>query len=160
MTDQLQRMLSLGDGKRLPIRLDEHTWRAIDWLSDEANQSWLEWCRNIVSAHSDDAKNITATIRSAAMDGLLRATIFNDRAEQLDRTGPIWSCLGMCGDQDFDHALAQADIEGAEDFVGFKLAAGINEFGYVTFYFGNGVKECSNLVISTPFTMQEWSARV
>ena len=160
MTETVQRMLTLSESKRLPIRLDEHTWQAIDWLADESSQSWVEWCRGVVGANSEDLKNITGTIRSAAMDGLLCATIFSQRAEQLAQNGPIWSGLGMCSDQDFDHALSQADIEGAEDFIGFKLAAGINEFGYVTFYIGNGVKECSNLIISTPFTMQEWSSRV
>lgn len=163
MPEHEQRMLRLASGKRMPIRLDEATWRAVDWLAAQSHQSWSDWCARIVES-TPEGENITATVRSAAMQGLLSATIFNERAEMYASAGPIWQSLGMCGDPIFHEVLEEARkedrIEGEEDFVGFKLAAGVSEFGRVAFYIENGIKEGCNLFISTPFTLEEWAAKM
>jgi predicted DNA-binding ribbon-helix-helix protein len=57
------------DGKRTGIKLDSATWVAIEWLADQQDQTWQEWCNKIIHATPED-ENVTASIRAEAMDGI------------------------------------------------------------------------------------------
>lgn len=150
------------DGKRRGIRLDEGTWQAVDWLAKQRGVKWQalanEWVVLATGGKREKGDNLTGIVRTAVMGALLEATILQERADMHQNTGPIWQALGMCDDTELHESLTQAQsIEGTEDFVGFKLAAGINEFGFVTFYIENGIKKGSNLIISTPVKADKWA---
>lgn len=161
MTEERMRTFDF-EGKRRGIRLDEGTWQSIDWLAGQRGVKWTELACEWATLgghgpHGDT--NLTRVIRAAAIQSLLSETIFAERADMHGSSGPIWASLGMCDDRGFQEAMNEAEIEGAEDFVGFKLAAGVNEFGNVTFYIENNVKDCPSLIISTPFSRTEWTER-
>lgn len=153
------------DGRRRGVRLDEGTWQAVDWLAAQRGIKWSELAREWVTlathGQMQQGDNLTGIIRSAAMQCLLSETVFQDRADMVTSAGPIWQSLGMCEDKQFHEALTAAtSIDGSDDFVGFKCSAGVNEFGWVTFYIENAIKECPSLIISTPFTRQEWEDKI
>lgn len=153
------------EGKRRGIRLDEGTWQAIDWLAEQRGVKWAELAREwaTLGKHAIDSdKNMTRIIRSSAVQALLAETIFNERAEMFDTpSGPIWQSLGVCDDEGLDYALAQAkSIEGHQDFGGFTLHAGVSEHGNAAFYIRSSMKDGDNLIISTPFRLEEWAERM
>lgn len=150
------------EGKRRGIRLDAGTWQAVDWLAGQRGVSWSilahEWATLGTNGPETDG-NLTRVIRTSAMQALLSETILSERASMHETAGPIWQSLGMCDDDRFHEIMGEAQhIEGAEDFGAFKLAAGVNEFGKVTFYIEGCIKDCSNLIISTPFGLDQWEA--
>ena len=149
-----QRMLKLSCGKRMPVRLDEPTWLAIDWLAQESGKSWTDWCNAVVDASTENG-NLTATIRCAAMSGVLEATVFASSAAQSKRTGPIWESIAILDDARFYEALRQARVDGADNFLGFRLSAGVSE-GQVCFFVEDKIKGGRNVVIKTPFTDNQW----
>lgn len=164
MANEKMRTFEFG-GKKRGVRLDQATWQAVDWLSEQRGMKWAalahEWA--MLADHSkqitgkEGGDNLTGVIRTYAMHELLKETILNDRAQTLSGAGPIWQSLGMASDDNFQYALDQATrIEGEDDFVGFKLTAGVSEFGKVTFYIENAIKGCPSLIISTPFTPEQW----
>lgn len=149
-------------GRRRGVRLDEATWSAVDWLAEQRGMKWPELAREwaTLGMHGpvkDD--NLTRVIRASAMQALIAQTIFAERAELHAAAGPIWKTVSTCGDRDFREALEQAAIEAHEDFGGFTLHVGISEFGNVTVYVENHVKDGSNAIISTPFPLDEWEAK-
>lgn len=155
------------DGKKRGIRLDGATWQAIDWLAEQRGVKWSalahEWATMAGHAkqvgNDSGGENLTGVIRSHAMQELLNETILNERASMFENVGPIWQSLGMVSDNDIQEVISQAtSIEGSGDLVGFKIAAGVNEFGKVTFYIENGMKGCPSLIISTPFSLEQWEA--
>lgn len=156
-----QRPITLPDGKRSSIRLDEPTWAAIDWLADQAGQKWQAWCNGIITS-LPTGENVTAALRAAAMDGILAETLFPERAAQhADPFAVTWKCLTEQNDRDFDYALEQAAkdgaIEGSADCGGFTIYSGVSEFGNVTFYVRNALKDGANIVINTPYKLEEWA---
>lgn len=155
MIESEQRMLRLSDGKRLPVRLDGATWTAIDWLSNQAGMPWSNWCATVIEG-SPDSSNVTATIRSAAMGGILNATIFADRVALSERVGPIGRCLQACDDREFNDVLNHASVEKTMNFGGYAVAAGISD-GCVCFLIKNNMKNLPNLIINTPFTDNQWA---
>ena len=160
MTETQQRMLTLSNGKRMPVRLDEPTWTAIEYLAECSGQKWQGWCNDTLSELCP-GENITAGLREAAMDGILAATVFPERAVQCSSAVPTWQNLGECDDRDFDYALEQAskhgEIQGHQDFGGFTLYSGLSEWGNVTYYVRNNMREGASVIINTPFKIDEWS---
>lgn len=155
------------NGKKRGIRLDAATWQTIDWLASQRGVKWFALAREwaVMAGHTKqvgtdtNGENLTGVIREAAMQELMNATILSERAEMIESAGPIWQSLGMCNDEILTDAMKSADsIEGLEDFVGFKLTAGVSEFGKVTYYIENNIKDCPNVIISTPFTPEQWEA--
>lgn len=159
--DMEQRPITLPNGKRSSIRLDEPTWKAIDWLADRSGQKWQSWCSDIIATIAE-GENLTATLRAVAMDGILAETLFPERAAQYaDPFAPTWKNLAECNDRDFDYALEQAAkhgaIEGHADCGGFTVYSGVSEHGNVTYYIRNNLKDGSNIIINTPYRVEEWA---
>jgi predicted DNA-binding ribbon-helix-helix protein len=158
-----ERMRALEfEGRRRGINLDQGTWQAIDWLADQKGVKWAELAREWLmigtrGPQKDD--NLTRIIRSSAMAALLNETIFAERAEMYASAGPIQMSMGQCSDQDFEHALEQCQrIEFQnDDFGGFGVTIGNNEFGKATIYIKNQLKFGSNLIISLPISAEEWA---
>lgn len=154
MIDFEQRMLRLSAGKRLPVRLDDATWTAVDWLASESGRTWSEWCSTVVGG-CPDSGNVTATIRNAAMTGILNATILADRVAFSEYAGPTSQSLNICDNAEFHDVLAQTSIKHVTNFGGFGFAAGIHD-GCVCFAIKNNLQDRPNIVISTPFTDNQW----
>jgi predicted DNA-binding ribbon-helix-helix protein len=130
MAEMIQRMLPLGRGLRNAIRLDEATWKAIDFLCETKSQTWQEWCNAVVS-NKPKGDNMTAEIRAAAMDGLLYSTIFQHRGDQLEGMAnhSLMKDCAMLDDEQLSDVLKTATIEGESDFVSFKVKYGQDEAG-------------------------------
>lgn len=148
------------EGKRRGIRLDSATWAAIDWLAAQRDVKWAalahEWL--MLGTHGPESdNNLTRVIRASAMAELLNETVFAERAEMHASAGPLWRCLGMCDDEGLRYALGEAQgVEGHEDFGGFTLHVGASEVGKVAFYVENNLKGCPSVIVSTPFTLEQW----
>jgi predicted DNA-binding ribbon-helix-helix protein len=163
MTEEKMRAFNF-EGKRRGIRLDQGTWQSIDWLATQKGVKWAELAREWATfgTHGpmkDD--NLTRIIRAAAIQSLLAETIFAEWADMhATLSGPLWASLGTCNDESFDYALQQAEsVEGHMDFGGFELHAGVSEFGNVTFYVRNNLRDCSHCIISTPIPYADWARR-
>lgn len=156
-----QRMLKLGDGKRMPIRMEGSAWAAVDWLSGRDFVQWDEWCKKAIDAAGGG--NATSSIRTAIIDGLLFESIQQERA---DANGmPPATGFGMAGicwrQEDFDYAVSQATVlEGRQDLVSVEVIAGIDEFGRVCYYIQNKLKDCPSMTISVPLTPSQWLGRM
>ena len=144
-------MLTIPSGKRMSIKLDEPTWKAIDWLSSQHHQSWQEWCATIVGARSTN-ENITASLREAAMAGMLQETVFADRAEQyaLMDKHPLMRNSGTLDDDQFNGAIRKAKVAGEADFGGFSVLFGFDEHGQDSIWIKNGLREGMHFAFVLP----------
>jgi len=100
--------------------------------------------------------------------------IFETRAERLaymdalDRKvellHPLWNSATPCDDRYFDNAFEQGGFPGSpllmETYGGFESAIGVNEHGTVTHFVRNNLKDHPNLIFTTPFTPEEWAAKM
>lgn len=158
MPEEKMRTFELG-GKRKGVRLDDGTWRALDWLADNRGQKWPELVREWAALADDD--NLTRVVRSAVMDALLAETIFNERAGLFETQPVEMQLAGMFDHEGFEETkvLAQS-IDFTFDDCGYQISSGLNEFGNVTFYLKSAMTDGVDLIISTPFTRDEWSAKL
>lgn len=149
----------LHDGKRIHVHLEPAVWRVIDWQAADMGWPWGQmvsyWLTSAEMAGEADT-NTTRVIRTTALQKLADETIFADRQATYQDADAIWRTLGMVDDSGLRDAVRAAHVTGQEDFVGFQIKAGIGDNGCVTFYIENGIKDCLNLIISTPFSMSEW----
>lgn len=151
-----QRMLKLGDGKRMPIKMELSSWKAVEWLADRDFVQWDEWCRKAIDSGGGNA---TASIRAAVIDGLLQESIQQERAEAFgmpQATG--FAMAGVCWrPEDFDYAVQQATaIEGRQDLGSVEVISGIDDFGRICYYIRNKLEDCPSMTISVPLTPTEW----
>jgi predicted DNA-binding ribbon-helix-helix protein len=150
-------MLPVGDGKRMPLRLDTPTWQAVEWLAEQSSQTWQEWCATTLAAAGPDIANMTAAIRAAAMNALLAETIFADRAEQFSGVQAVGMRMaGQCDDKTFNDDLRQSVIESESECGGFNLRSGIDPNGRVSFWIQNGLRDGPHIIVRTPFAPEEW----
>jgi predicted DNA-binding ribbon-helix-helix protein len=128
--DTVQRMVPLDAGKRAGVRLDQATWQAIDWLADQSGKTWQQWCAKVIAA-TPDSKNATASVRVAAMDGLLCSTVFAGRGESLDamEANLLTRRSSMLNDEQLSAFLETATVHGQSDFVAFTTMFGQDENG-------------------------------
>lgn len=62
------------DGKKRGVRLDAHTWEAIDLLASQSGSKWAALARQWAEIDPEEAKdNLTAVIRAGVMAGILAA---------------------------------------------------------------------------------------
>lgn len=152
MVDVVGRMLPLGDGRRMPVKLDTQTWRAIDWLAQRTAKSWQEWCRAVVDA-ADDGSNLTASIREAAMSALVQHALFpDDRGAQLEvmERHTLMRNSGMLNDKQLDEILNAATVEGWSDFGGFAVGFGVDDAGQDCVWIRNGLREGLHMAFASP----------
>jgi len=150
-----QRMLTGVTGKRSSIKLDQPTWQAIDWLAGQRSQSWQAWCNSILANVAGD-KNQTATLREAAMSGLIGATIFPDPQDRSDQLSVQEAHALMRNSTPLDETmlnstLKQARVQGRSDFGGFEVIFGFDEHGTDSIWIKNGLREGLHFAIQVPF---------
>ncbi len=157
MTETTARMIPLGGSKRQPLRFDEATWTAIDWLSERFGKTWQQWCLEVIEA-TPEGENVTASVRAKAMEAVLLETVFNDRAEGIAGLHAAgFRQAGLCHtDRDFNEAKDQAFIEGSADLSSVEVMSGIDEHGHVAYYIRNKLADAPHMLISTPFTPMQW----
>lgn len=146
-----QRMLGLEGGRRVPIKLDAPTWQAIEWLATRTNSTWQEWCANAI-ARTDDGENMTATIREAAMSGLLKESVFADREEQIAamELHPLMKNSGILDDHQLAEILKKARVAGHADFGGFSVRFGMDEHFQDCVWIENGLRGGPHFAFSLP----------
>lgn len=154
MPEITQRMLTGVTGKRSSVKLDQPTWQAIDWLAGRRGQSWQDWCNSVLANVTDD-DNQTATLREAAMAGLLGATIFpdlQDRAEQLalQDANALMRNSGTMDDSLLNSTLKRAKVQGGSDFGGFEVLFGFDESGTDCIWIKNRIAGGLHFAIQAP----------
>lgn len=151
MAEIMQRMLNLESGKRTPVKLDAPTWQAVDWLAGQVGQSWKTWCAD-VAGKSSDGENMTAAIREAAMAGLLDASVFAGRDEQLAamEAHPIMENSGILDDDGLADILKNARVAGHSDFGGFSVLFGLDEHYQDCIWIKNGLRDGLHFAFVVP----------
>jgi hypothetical protein len=154
MPEITQCMLTGTTGKRSSIKLDQPTWQAIDWLAGQRGQSWQEWCNSVLANVTGD-ENQTATLREAAMSGLLGATIFpdpQDRAEQLalQEGHALMRNSAPLDEAMLNSTLKWAKVQGRSDFVGFEVIFGFDQHGTDCIWIKNGLRDGLHFAIQAP----------
>ena len=152
MADSKMRTLELVGTKRTGIRLDSATWLAVDWLAERQGKKWAEWAREIAE-NNPGADNMTAVIREAAMNGILTETILAKRETlqgSLADEHPMLLASAIMDDDELIEHMGNSEIQGSEDFVGFTLHAGIDEFQRPCIWIENNVKGCPSVALPMP----------
>jgi predicted DNA-binding ribbon-helix-helix protein len=152
MTELRMRTLELANGRRTGIRLDPATWQAVDWVAGQQNRKWSEWAREEIEKYPN-ADNMTAVIRSAAMDAMLIATTIAEHSMTLDSIAdehPLLRYSAMMNDKELAKHMSECQIYGSEELGGFKVHAGKDEFGRYCLWIENQLKEWPSLVIPMP----------
>ena len=138
------------EGRRRGIRLDEATWLTIDWLATQRGVKWAELAREWAGQSNSSDENLTRTIRSAATNELLSATIFNDqRAFDViaqENHGVMRHAEAICDDER-DDLMSGATLQGGHDFGGFTVIFGHDEFGQDFVLIENNMRNQPHLVI-------------
>lgn len=146
------RTLELANGHRTGIRLDPATWQAVEWIASQQGCKWSDWAREQLEKHPD-ADNMTAVIRSAAMDAMLVETALAEHAGTLDsiaENNPLLRYSSIMEDEEFAEHMHSCQIHGSEQMGGFTLHSGKDEFGRHCLWFENQLKGRPNLVIPMP----------
>ena len=147
----IQKMLSLESGKRVGLRLDLATWQTIGRLAEEAGMSWQDWCRSIIDA-TPEGKNITAAVRSAAVDKLLEETLLKERGPDLSamHASPLMRDSAALSDAQLDNILSGATVQGETDFGGFTVMFGHDEHGQDCVWIRNGLRDHQHFAFIVP----------
>lgn len=147
----IQRMVPLAGGVRTGVKLDAPTWQAVEWLADNAGQTWQQWCAAVIEQTPAD-ENTTAAIREAAMGGLLTETILAQRVsvESIADRHPLLRDSNTFDDEELADHMRRCDVWGGEDMGGFKLHAGKDEFSRPCLWIENNVKGWPSVVIPMP----------
>ncbi|MBU1264039.1 MAG: ribbon-helix-helix domain-containing protein [Gammaproteobacteria bacterium] len=148
MFEVLQRMLPLKNGRRTAIKIDTATWQAIDWLAEQSGQTWQQWCASVIDA-MPEGENMTASLRSAAMDCILTETVMGSRAtiDSIADKHPLLCDSAMMSDAELSEHMRKCHIDGSEDMGGFILHAGQDEFGRACLWIENQLKGWPSVVI-------------
>ncbi|MFC5549520.1 ribbon-helix-helix domain-containing protein [Massilia aerilata] len=157
MPEITQRMLTSITGKRSSIKLDQPTWQAVDWLARERGLTWQDWCKQVL-AEVTGIDNQTATLREAAMAGVLGATIMpdlaalQDRAEQLalQKNHALMRNAAPIDDALLKSTLKHGKVLGGADLGGFEVLFGFDEFGTDCIWIKNGLRNGKHFAIQAP----------
>ena len=146
-----QRMVPLTNGKRTGITLDQVTWQAIEWLSGQKEKTWQQWCSRVIEA-TPAGENTTAAIRAAAMDGLLSATIFEDRGQDLSamEANSLTRNSVALNDRQLKEFLKLATVQGKSDFDAFEVIFGHDEHGEDFLVIKNGMRDSLHFATLAP----------
>lgn len=157
MTEMQTRTLDLGEGRRTTVKFDPVTWRAIELMAAREGIRWTQWVRKLMAVHPG-AENMHATIRAAAIEGLLAEQVLAERAEQAMSVGRavlLEGCVTLTDDE-LREELAAGHIEGEPlEMVAFQLMAGLDQHNQPTIWLRNGLRDGMNLAITLPFSADE-----
>lgn len=103
-------------------------------------------------AEVSEGENMTAALREAAMSGLLGATIWVDRGEQLAAMAnhPLLRESGMLGEPDLQSILKRAQVQGRSHFGGFEVIFGFDEHGQDCVWIRNGMRDGMHFAFVLP----------
>lgn len=154
MTELRMRSLELKSGRRTGIRLDPATWQAVDWIAAQQGRKWSEWAREEIEKYPH-ADNMTAVIRSAAMDAMLVEATLAEHSVTLDSVAdehPLLRYSAMMNDKELAEHMhrRECQIYGSEELGGFTVHAGKDEFGRYCLWIENQLKGGLSLVIPMP----------
>ena len=151
MVDFVTKAVPFGQGKRQPIRLEAPTWQAIDWLAGQTGLTWQQWCAAVIE-RTDPNENTTAAIRETAMAELLAATINAPRAslDSIADQHPLLRCSNTFDDSELAEHLRTCEVWGDEDFGGFKLYVGRDEYSRPCVWIENSMKGWPSVVLPMP----------
>jgi predicted DNA-binding ribbon-helix-helix protein len=149
--EAMQRMVPLEGGKRAGIKLDGPTWQAIEWLAARDNKTWQQWCAAVITT-TPSSQNTTAAIREAAMDDLLSSAIFEGRGAQLEVMAehPLMKDSAVLSDQQLAKILSGATVQGWNDFGGFSIGFGHDEYGQSCIWVKNGLRDHQHFAFLVP----------
>lgn len=139
--DTTQRMVPLEGGRRAGIKLDKAAWQAIDWLSAQEGKTWQQWCAKVIECIPEGI-NVTAAVRTAAMDALVFETIVGERGESLAAMAdhPLLKDSGTLNERQLDAVMKHAQVQGWSDFGGFSIYFGHDEHGQDCVWIKNGLR--------------------
>lgn len=145
-----QRMIPHAKG-RTGIKLDEPTWTAVDWLASSGGSTWKQWCASIIDG-LPKGENMAAALRAAAMDGLLAATIFEERGEHLAamERHPLMRDSAILDDTTLEEVMTGATMQGWSDFGGFAIGFGHDEHGQECLWVRNGLRNHPHFALVLP----------
>ncbi len=165
-------------GKRRVIIMSELVWSGLDVLTErKGKKKWhelaTEWLdeethmMSVAEARGEEvpAFNMTGIIRDRITYELQKELELSERAEMHSGSlSPVWQSFGECTDEAFDEALEvmrkhDGTVLGITDQIGFQITAATCEHGTVAFYIRNGHRDGNHIIITTPFTEQEWEAK-
>lgn len=151
MVDFVTRAVPLGQGKRQPIRLEAPTWQALEWLAGQAGLTWQQWCAAVIEGTPTE-ENTTATIRETVMGELLAATVNAPRAslDSIADRHPLLRHSNTFDGAELAEHMRGCEVWGGEDFGGFKLHAGKDEFDRPCLWIENGMKDWPSVVVPMP----------
>lgn len=152
MTELRMRTLELSSGHRTGIRLDPATWQAVDWIAAQQERKWSEWAREEIAKYPN-ADNMTAVIRSAAMNALLVETASAERAVTLGNIAdehPLLRYSSMMNDEELTEHMRSCHIDGSEEMGGFTLHAGKDECERPCLWIENQLKGWPSVVLPMP----------
>ncbi len=147
----IQKNIPLTGGKRAGLKLDEATWRAIEWTNEQTGKDWKKWCADIIESTPKD-ENVTAAVRAAAMDALLYENIMEGRAESMAAMSahPLMRDSAMLDDARLEEILVRATVQGTADFDGFKVLFGHDEHGQDCVWIKNGLRNGLHFAFIVP----------
>lgn len=161
MTATQTRTLDLGQGRRTTVKFDPVTWRAIELMAAREGVRWTQWVRKLMAAHPG-AENMHATIRAAAIEGLLAEQILAERREHATFGGRavlLQGCVTL-NDDELREELDAGRIEGDPlDLVAFQVMAGLDQHNQPTIWLRNGLRSGMNVAITLPFTADEIASK-
>ena len=149
--DVVQRMLPISGGKRAGLKLDASTWAAVDWLASRRGVTWQVWCRSVIDA-TPSGENVTAAIRSAAVNTLMEATILEGRGIWLETIGnhPFMRNSGTLNDTQFAAIMESSTVQGESDFGGFTVLFGHDAAGQDSVWIHNGLRDGLHFAFVVP----------
>lgn len=144
----LQKMVPLAGGGRTGIKLDAPTWQAVEWLAGNAGQTWQQWCATVIERTPPD-ENLTASVREAAMAGLLAETVLAQRVslDSIAERHPMLRYSVIMDDQELAEFMRLGEVWGTEDMGGFKVHAGRDEADQPCLWIENGMKGWPSLML-------------
>lgn len=149
---QTQRMFQLMGTKRTGIKLDDATWRAIDWIAEQDGKSWQEWCSEAIF-NAGANENMVASVRSAVIEAMLIETVGGERrasALAAMERHPLMKDSAMLGDKDFQMVMDGATVYGSSDFISFKVHFGRDQYGQDSVWIENALKDCPHFAFLIP----------
>lgn len=86
------------------------------------------------------------------MGGLLAETVLAQRVslDSIAERHPMLRYSAMMNDQDLTEHMRGCEVWGAEDFGGFKLHAGKDEFGRPCLWIENGMRGWPSVIVPMP----------
>lgn len=153
MTDQKTRSIDtgLGTSARTSVRLDETTWAAVDLIAEQQGKKWSEWARGVLREHPD-AKNATAVLRTAAVNGLMMMTVLQNRGDDLAlmNDNVLMRDSASLSEKQLNSIMETVTIRGRSDHGGFEVVFGKDDAGQDCVWIINNMRDGLHFALVAP----------